>query len=443
MKNEHTSAPAGLDGRVRLAAALPVAFALIVLFAPWLSMPELRYTRYGMTFTLRELPQLLEGIGYLAESGTQFDMTVFTASRAGLLAGIRFLQALAVAGGILCLIFAVLALRLRARAAGLGRVVCLWGLCVSVGTAIWNLWLNRVVNRGLGTENTFASLSVDSHIQVTAWVCALALLSLLLLPFVRRLLDTGQDPAAERFITRAQKPDERMGRRTLTAIFLIVLVIPALIFFGIWFLNDRSYYFIALCIILVSMLPFFLVFEDRRPQARELLILAVLSAMAVAGRAAFFMLPQFKPVTAIVIIAGISFGAEAGFLVGAVSGFVSNFFFGQGPWTPWQMFAWGIIGFLAGLIFRGTRRKWRENRTLLCAFGGLATVLIYGLIMDTASLFMYSSSYSWEALAALYVSGFPFNVIHGVSTVVFLRILGRPMFRKLDRIKRKYGILEP
>ena len=138
---------------------------------------------------------------------------------------------------------------------------------------------------------------------------------------------------------------------------LILTAIPAVIFFGIFFLNDRSDYFIFLCIIILSMLPFFLVFENRRPQAREVVVIAVMAALAVAGRAAFFMLPQFKPTAAIVIIAGVGLGAEAGFLTGALAGFVSNFFFGQGPWTPWQMFAFGIVGFLGGLIFRRKRGK--------------------------------------------------------------------------------------
>ena len=93
------------------------------------------------------------------------------------------------------------------------------------------------------------------------------------------------------------------------------------------------------------MLPFFFLFENRRPQARELVVIAVLCAIGVAGRAAFFMVPQFKPVAAVVILAGVCFGAESGFLVGAMTAFVSNFFFGQGPWTPWQMFAFGLDRF--------------------------------------------------------------------------------------------------
>ncbi|MBQ9108630.1 MAG: ECF transporter S component, partial [Oscillospiraceae bacterium] len=100
------------------------------------------------------------------------------------------------------------------------------------------------------------------------------------------------------------------------------------------------------------MLPFFLVFEGRKPKPRELVVIAVLCAIGVAGRGAFFMLPQFKPVLALTIIAGVAFGGEAGFLVGAVTMLVSNMIFSQGPWTPWQMFSMGAIGFLSGVLFR-------------------------------------------------------------------------------------------
>lgn len=186
-----------------------------------------------------------------------------------------------------------------------------------------------------------------------------------------------------------------------------------MIFFGIFFLNDRSDYFISMCIIILSMLPFFLVFENRRPQAREVVVIAVMAALAVAGRAAFFMLPQFKPTAAIVIIAGVGLGAEAGFLTGALAGFVSNFFFGQGPWTPWQMFAFGIVGFLGGLIFRRKRGKWKHFHLWLCIYGGLSVLVIYGFLLDTASVFMGMGGINKAAFLAMYASGFPMNVIHG------------------------------
>ncbi|MFR8974727.1 MAG: hypothetical protein ACLVG9_01890, partial [Eubacteriales bacterium] len=107
---------------------------------------------------------------------------------------------------------------------------------------------------------------------------------------------------------------------------MVLLAVPLTIFIGCFYLADRKYYFISLMIILETFLPFGMVFEGRKPQARELVIVSVLCALAVAGRAAFFMLPQFKPVVAVVIIAGVCFGGETGFLVGAVTGCVSNLF---------------------------------------------------------------------------------------------------------------------
>ncbi|MCM3629917.1 ECF transporter S component [Paenibacillus glycanilyticus] len=240
--------------------------------------------------------------------------------------------------------------------------------------------------------------------------------------------------------SRLEKTNSRFGRRTLVSAFLIFVIIPATILFGVYALDDRKYYFISLLIILYTMLPFAMVFEKRKPQARELIVIAVLSAIAVAGRAAFFMLPQFKPVAAIVIIAGVSFGPEAGFLVGATTGFVSNFFFGQGPWTPWQMFCFGIIGFIAGLLFR---KGWlRKKRLSLSVFGGLATFVIYGGIINIGSMLMFTPTLSREALIATYVSGFWFDLIHAAATAIFLFILSKPMIEKLDRIKLKYGLID-
>lgn len=204
--------------------------------------------------------------------------------------------------------------------------------------------------------------------------------------------------------------------------------------------DNRKYYLVSILVIVLAMLPFALKFEQRKPQARELVILAVMTAIGVAGRAAFAMLPQFKPVVAVVIVTGVAFGGEAGFVTGAAIAFLSNFFFGQGPWTPWQMFGFGIIGFLAGLLFAPGRLPVR--RLPLCIFGGLATLIIYGLTLDSASVLMFSGAVTREALFAAYASGFVFNIIHAAATVVFLALAGEPLFKKLDRIKTKYGILE-
>lgn len=237
-----------------------------------------------------------------------------------------------------------------------------------------------------------------------------------------------------------QLKDNSLSRRTLVSAIIILIAIPLTIFFGVFFLDDRKYYFISLLIIIYTMIPFAMIFEKRKPQARELVLIAVLTAIAVAGRGAFFMLPQFKPVVAIVIITGVSLGPESGFLVGALTGFVSNFFFGQGPWTPWQMFCFGIIGFLAGILFqKGILKK---TRLSLCIYGGLSTFFIYGGIIDIGSLLMFTSKFSWKALLATYISGFWFNIVHAIATVFFLYILSQPMLEKLDRIKIKYGLMQ-
>jgi energy-coupling factor transport system ATP-binding protein len=221
---------------------------------------------------------------------------------------------------------------------------------------------------------------------------------------------------------------------------MILLLIPLTIFAGVHFLGGRKYYFIALLIVLESMLPFALIFEKRKPQAREMVVLAVLTALAVAGRSAFFMLPQFKPVAALVIIAGVAFGGEAGFLVGALTGFVSNMLFGQGPWTPWQMFAFGLIGFLAGVLFR--KGVLMRGRAALCVFGGIATFVIYGGLLDGQFALSVLRPLSLAAMLPFYLQGIPFNLIHALATVIFLALAARPMLEKLDRIKVKYGLVE-
>ncbi len=233
--------------------------------------------------------------------------------------------------------------------------------------------------------------------------------------------------------------NRRLTKRTLISLLLILIAVPATIYWG-WRYAGRRYYVVSLLIIVYSMIPFFLVFEKRRPKARELVVIAVLCAIAVVSRAAFIWAPHFKPMTAIVIMTGMSFGAEAGFLTGAVSGFVSNFIFGQGPWTPWQMFAYGVAGFLAGLLYR---KGWLSKKRLpLCIFGAVCVMCIVGPILDTCALFIISKKITWENASLIYLSGLPVNAVHATATVLTLLFFSTPMFEKLDRIKLKYGMME-
>ncbi|CDC92298.1 ECF transporter S component [Firmicutes bacterium CAG:227] len=241
-------------------------------------------------------------------------------------------------------------------------------------------------------------------------------------------------------VLTAPKHKGKLSKRTIASMFLILILIPVTIWTGITLFDDRKYFVISLAIAVYCMLPFFLIFEGRKPQARELLTIAVLVAIAVAGRAAFFMVPSFKPVVAVTIISAVCFGAESGFLVGALSMLSSNMLFGQGPWTPWQMFAAGIIGFLAGILFQ---KGWLKARKIsLCIYGFLATVFIYGGIMNPASLVMTSYAITKRNLLAIYMSGLPVDLVHASATVIFLWIASKPMIEKLERIKVKYGMIE-
>lgn len=254
--------------------------------------------------------------------------------------------------------------------------------------------------------------------------------------------------------TEAWKNQEkrRLSMRTKVSLFLLLVAIPLTIAAGFYIMDvaavgtvferifgPRKYYFISLVIVVYSLLPFFMVFEGRKPQVRELVVLATMIALATAGRAAFFMTPSFKPIVAIVIVSGIAFGGEAGFLVGSMTMVVSNFLFGQGPWTPWQMFAMGFIGFLSGILYRvGLLPTKRLN---LCIYGFLVTVFIYGGIMNPAALFMSVYEFSWEGLLAIYISGIPVDLIHASSTFLFLWIGAKPLLEKLQRIKVKYDLM--
>ena len=228
----------------------------------------------------------------------------------------------------------------------------------------------------------------------------------------------------------------------LSLVILLVLVPLTVLVFSRF---DRKYYLAGLAIIVLTMAAFFLHFESRKPQARELVILAVLCALAVASRAAFAAVPHFKPMLAIVMLTGIAFGPEAGFLCGAISGFASNFIFGQGPWTPWQMFAYGIGGLLAGLfamwgILKKAPKGWKDV-IILAVFGFFGILLVVGPLLDTSTFFM--AGYNTSSPMAIYLAVVPVNCVHGTAVALTMLLFGKPLLDRLQRIPIKYGMMEP
>ena len=259
-------------------------------------------------------------------------------------------------------------------------------------------------------------------------------------------------------------------KRSRIAAWGITFLLPLLLVFYNWFMEHRprlhdpkewnlqdtliqnSDLLMAAVFLVLSLLPFYLMFDRRKAQARDLVPIALMAAMCVVGRTAFSIvpLPNFKPVTAIVMITGIAFGPEAGYLTGALAALLSNFLFGQGPWTPWQMFSWGIVGFLTGTLYRtgifGTvgqaatdEEGKRKKPILLCVAGFLFSVL-YGWIMNLQYILGYVRPFSLQAMAAAYLSSAWFDISHGICTALVLWVAAEPWVRKLSRIKRKFGL---
>lgn len=231
----------------------------------------------------------------------------------------------------------------------------------------------------------------------------------------------------------------KLNNRGIIACIIAIALIPVTLFVA-WKYFDRNYYVTSLLIIVYSMVPFFFMFEKRKPQARELVTIAVMCAIAVASRAAFIWLDHFKPILAIIIITGVALGAEAGFLTGSLSMLVSNMIFGQGPWTPWQMFAFGFAGFLAGAFFRlGIIDK---SRVRLSIFGAVLMMVVVGPILDTSTFFMTTTVLNAESALFTYIRGIPVNAMQSLATVLTLWFFSQPLFDKLDRLKTKYGMME-
>ena len=219
-------------------------------------------------------------------------------------------------------------------------------------------------------------------------------------------------------------------RRAL-GIILPFALIPAVIILGAIFLEEKRHLVISLGVTLLALLLFWSGFERREMGSRRSVLLAVMVALCVIGR----MIPIFKPVTAIVVIAAIYLGGEAGFACGALAALISNFMSGQGPWTPFQMLAWGLIGFFAGLLSKPLQR----SRAALLLYGGVSGV-VFSLIMDLWSVMWYEPTPTPALYWGAIVTALPHTVLYLVSNLLFLYLLAKPFGDKLNRIKIKYGV---
>ena len=227
-----------------------------------------------------------------------------------------------------------------------------------------------------------------------------------------------------------------MKKENLTVIMIAVFSLAFVLVWQVFFSNDISYYIVGSVIIILTAIPFFVSFEKDEKTAQKISILAIMTALAVASRAVFYLIPQVKPICAVVIVCGVCFGAKSGFIVGALSAFVSNFIFGQGLWTPYQMIALGFCGLISGIVFS----KITPKRISLSLYGFFAAFVIYGIIVDLSSVFAMLNDITLEGVLSVYVASIPFSLTFGISTAVFLFLFGESFVKKILRIKLKYAI---
>lgn len=198
----------------------------------------------------------------------------------------------------------------------------------------------------------------------------------------------------------------------------------------------RHYWLISAAFVLLALAPCFIRFERRRVPAPELLLLAILIALAAVSRVPFVAIPSVQPMTFVIIASALVLGAERGFMIGALAALASNMLLGQGPWTPWQMFCWGMIGCVAGWLkdTRFMRSTW--GRLLF----GLVAGLLFGWVMNLTRIVTMMAEFSRELLYATYAASLAFDVLHALSNVAFMLLFGAAWIRILHRFKIKYGL---
>lgn len=295
--------------------------------------------------------------------------------------------------------------------------------------------------------------------------------------------------------------DRNYKKRKIVSWLTVLLIIPFILFVVNRLISGEHYMLISLLIIAGTILPLMISFEYRKPRAREIVLLAVLISFCVVSNVLCSHTIPLHAGTAMVVIAGISMGPEAGFLTGALGRFVCNFFDGQGIWTPWQMVAWGLIGFISGVSFRKVekgekgsrfsificvgagviagyfvnmiigksddfvgvklylwmfvglltgvilqRKKLPIDRFVMSAYTFIIVFVFYGGIMNFAAMLM-QNSYSpsenpinADTLRALYVTGAPYDFMHALGAAFCVFLIGESLLGKLERIQIKYGI---
>jgi energy-coupling factor transport system substrate-specific component len=198
-----------------------------------------------------------------------------------------------------------------------------------------------------------------------------------------------------------------------------------------------SWQLASFSVLAIALAAGFAWYERSHPSARVLALVATMAALAALGRIAFAPLPNVKPTTDIVLISGAALGGAPGFAVGALAALTSNLFFGQGPWTPWQMAAWGGVGIAGALLQRVTRGHiGRVTLATACGIAGLA----YGAVLNFSTWATYTGDHSLGAYTAIAGTALPFDIAHAAGNVAFALAFGPALLRALERFRRRFEV---
>ncbi|WP_222669723.1 ECF transporter S component [Pediococcus acidilactici] len=229
-----------------------------------------------------------------------------------------------------------------------------------------------------------------------------------------------------------------MNKQMTGITFLIAIVIFLVFLTFVTALQGQHFLLFSFICLIASVIPFYWKFESSALKAREVVFLAVLIAIAAVSRVPFAIIPNVQPTSFVIITAGAVLGPESGFIIGSTVALTSNMFLGQGPWTPWQMFAWGMMGMTAGLL----KNTPLVNHKYAMVLFGFVWGFVFGWIMDLWYLVAYINPLNFKAMLLTFLGTGYFDLLHALSNVFFSLIFYNSWKKTITRFKIKYGLLD-
>lgn len=226
---------------------------------------------------------------------------------------------------------------------------------------------------------------------------------------------------------------EQMKR--VVIILVPCIMLPLIVAVGVWDRDGTIYAEMSLLVAIVACVLVILSFEKHTTHVRKIVLISVMTSLSVLGRFVFAVVPGFKPMTAVIVITAMYLGKEAGFLTGVLTALLSNMYFGQGPWTPFQMLSFGWIGFFAGIL----RNRLKHSTLILCLYG-IVSGVFYSFVMDIWTVLWYQDGFSVERYLVALGTAVPYTLSYAISNVIFLCLLGKTIGKRLNRMVLKYRI---